>query len=268
MTILRAGASIRAVQLTAADTAELAAVLPLSIDLESYRERLTPLAVAVLSGESRRTIDKRRELVLTDVWDARLRSAALGGVTKIRAELERKLALLELARADLEQPVRKSKLARHVVDCVLADLLDNNDQNIAALEELERELESLPPSDRASRAAIAARGAFVAARIPPNELRAAIVRSARATDAYGLHRDGAADHGVVLLAQALATDARRAAVRQWARVFAEGSAEQVPLLAEELQALAVESSSTDAGSDLIWIQACLGLTMEAGLGLS
>lgn len=212
--------------------------LSLGIDLESYRERLTPLAVAVLSGESRRTIDKRRELVLP------------------------------VARADLEQPVRKSKLARHVVDCVLADLLDNNDQNIAALEALERELESLPPSDRTSRAAIAARGAFVAARIPPNELRAAIVRSARSADAYGLERAGSAEHGAVLLAQALATDTRRAAVRQWARLFAEGSAEHVPLLAEHLQALAVESESTDAGSDLIWIQACLGLTMEVGLSMS
>lgn len=70
-------------QLTAADTAELAAALPLGINLESDRERLTPLAVAVLSGESRRTIDKRREP-----------------------------ALLELARADLEQPVRKSKPCR------------------------------------------------------------------------------------------------------------------------------------------------------------
>jgi hypothetical protein len=45
--------------------------------------------------------------------------------------------------------------------------------------------------------------------------------------------------------------------------LAEGSAEHVPLLAEELQALAVETASSDAGSDLIWIQACLGLTMEA-----
>jgi hypothetical protein len=63
-------------QLSAADTSELAEALPLAIELEPYRERLTPLAVAVLSGESRRTIDKRRELVLPDVWDVRLREAA------------------------------------------------------------------------------------------------------------------------------------------------------------------------------------------------
>jgi hypothetical protein len=258
----------RSMQLTAADTAELAAVLPLAIELESYRERLIPLACAVLQGESRRTIDKRRELVLPDVWDGRLRTAALDGLTKLRAELDRKLALLELARADLEQPVRTSKLARLVVDRVLAELIDNNDQNIAALESLERELEALPPDDRVWRAALAARGAFVAARIPANEVRAGIVRAARATDAYGLHREGAAERGAVLLAEALATDGRRAAVREWARIFAAGSAEHVPLVAEGLRALAVESASADAGSDLLWIQACLGLTMEAGLGLS
>jgi hypothetical protein len=189
-------------------------------------------------------------------------------VTKLRAELERKSAVLELARTDLEQPVRMSKVARHVVERVLAELIDNNDQNVAALESLERELEAMPPDDRVWRAAIAARGAYVAARIPPNELRAGIVRAARATDAYGLHRDGAAERGAVLLAEALATDSRRTAVREWARVLAEASAEHVPLLAEGLQALAVESASADAGSDLLWIQACLGLTMEAGLGLS
>jgi hypothetical protein len=255
-------------QLTATDTAELAAALPLGIELEPYRERLIPLAVAVLAGESRRTIDKRRELVLPDVWDGRLRNAALEGLTTLRLELERKLAVLELARADLEQPARTSKLARHVVDCVLAELIDNNDKNMAALEELERELEGLPSDDRASRAAIAARGAYVAARIPPNEFRAAIVRSARAADAHGLDKDGAAAHGAVRLAQALATEQRRAAVREWARMLAEGSAEHLPLLAQELQALAAESASTDAGSDLIWIQACLGLTIEVGLGLS
>jgi hypothetical protein len=255
-------------QLTAADCAELACVLPLQIELEPYRERLAPVAVAVLSGESRRTIDKQRELVLPDVWDGPLRTAALDGITMLRAELERKFAVLELVRADLEQPVRKSKLARHVVERVLAELIDNNDQNVAALESLERELEAMPPDDRVWRAAIAARGAYVAARIPPNELRAGIVRAARATDAYGLHRDGAAERGAVLLAEALATDSRRTAVREWARILAEGSAEHVPLLAEGLQALAVESASADAGSDLLWIQACLGLTMEAGLGLS
>jgi hypothetical protein len=256
------------VQLTTADTAELAAVLPLGIELEPYRARLTPLAVSVLSGESRRRIDKRREFVLPDVWDSRLRDAALEGVTKLRAELGRKLAMLELAEVDLKQPARKSKLARRVVDRVLAELLNDNDQNIAALEELERELEAMPANDRSSRAPLAARGAYVVAGIPPNELRAAIVRAARATDAHGLHRDDAAEHGAVSLAEALATDQRRAAVREWTRMFAEGSAEHVPLLAEELQALAVESASAEAGSDLIWIQACLGLTMEAGLGLS
>jgi hypothetical protein len=57
-------------------------------------------------------------------------------------------------------------------------------------------------------------------------------------------------------------------VREWSRLLGEASAGHVPLLAEELQALAVESATSEAGSDLIWIQACIGLTMEAGLGLS
>ena len=70
------------------------------------------------------------------------------------------------------------------------------------------------------------------------------------------------------MAEVLATDERRIAVRDWVNMLADGSAEQVPLLAEELHALAVESAASDPGSDLIWIQACVGLTMEVGLGLS
>ena len=255
-------------QLAAADVDDLVAGLPLAIELEPYRERLTPLPIAVLQGESRRTIDKRRELVLLDVWDVPLREAVVEGIAKLRAELERKLAVLDLAQADASQSGRQSKLAPVAVDRVLAELLDAHDKNLDALEELERALEALPPDDRTSRAAAAARGAYYAMRVPPNELRAVIVRTARAAEAYGLNNEGAFEHAAVLVAEALASGERRAAVREWARQFAEASADHVPLLAEELQALAVESASTDAGSDLIWIQACLGLTLEAGMGFS
>jgi hypothetical protein len=254
------------VQLTAADIAELTAVLPLALELEPYRERLSPVAIAVLGGESRRRIDQRRDQVLDDVWDPPLRQAALAGIATLEAELQRKTKLLELARADLEQPLRKSRFACRVVDRVLEDLLQSHDKNIEALERLERELEAMEPDERTSRAAIAARGAHVAARIPQNEFRAAAVRAARAVS--GFDTDEAADHGVRVMARALATDERRAAVREWSRLLGEASADHVPLLAEELQALAVESASSEPGSDLIWIQACLGLTMEAGLGLS
>jgi hypothetical protein len=253
-------------QLTAADIAELTAVLPLALELEHYRERLSPVAVAVLGGESRRTIEKRRDRVLGDVWDPPLRQAVLAGIATLEAELERKVKLLELARSDLEQPVRESRLARRVIERVLEDLLHNHDKNIEALEQLERELEALAPDERTSRAAIAARGGYVAARIPPNEFRAAAVRTARAVG--GLDTDEAADHGARVMARALATDERRAAVREWSRLLGEASADHVPLLADELQTLAAESASSEPGSDLLWIQACLGLTMKAGLGLS
>ncbi len=255
-------------QLAATDVAELAAALPLGIELEPYRERLSPLALAVLQGASGRAIDRRRESVLDAVWDDPLRRAVLEGIARLRAELQRKLVVLELAAEDAGRPARVSKLARHVIDRVLAELLDHNDKNLAALEELERELEALPPDARASRAAAAARGAYLATRIPPHELRAAIVRTARAADKYGLERDGALEQAAVLVAKALATAERRAAVREWVRMLAAASAGHVPLLAGELQGLLDESAASDAGSDLIWIQACLGLTFEAGMKLS
>jgi len=256
------------VELTAIDVAELAAALPLAIELEPYRERLSPLAVAVLQGESRRTIDKRRDLVLADVWDDRLRQAAREGIDNLEAELERKRGLLVLARADLEHSARRSKLARELVERVLRELLESNDRNIAALEELERELEALPPADRAARAAAAARGAYVVAAIPANELRAAMVRVARMVKAHGIDHDKTVDRAARLMADMLATDARRAAVRGWVAMLADGSAEHVPMLAKELHALTAVSARTGPTSDLIWIQACVGLTLEMGMAMS
>lgn len=252
--------------LSSADSAELASVLPLAIELEPYRERLTPVAVAVLQGEPRRTIDKRCALVLPDVWDGRLREAVRAGVAQLRAELERKLAVLELAEADVDLPSRDSKLARHVVDRVLAELLDNNDENIAALEALERELERLPSAERPARAAVAARGAFVAAHIPANELRAATVRAARAVGRDPVDHEDAFERGAVTLAQALATDQRRASARAWVEMLADVSADNAPLLSESLLLLATESARAAPADDLIWIQACLGLTFAAALG--
>ena len=255
-------------KLAATDVTELVAGLPLGIELEPYRARLTPLATAVLQGESRRTIDKRRNRVLAEVWDAPLRNAVVEAIAKLRAELERKLGVLELAQVDVDRPASEGKLAPQVVDRVLADLLAAHDKNLDALEELERALEALPVVDRAARAAAAARGAYVAARIPQNEVRAAIVRTARATERYGLQNDGAFEHAAVFVAETLATHERRRAVRSWARMLADASADHVPLLAGELRALALESEMSDAASDLIWIQACIGLTLEEGMALS
>ncbi|NUR75134.1 MAG: hypothetical protein HOQ28_02455 [Thermoleophilia bacterium] len=97
------------VHLDRADVVELAAGLPLALELEPYRERLAPLAVVVLQGGSRRAIDKKRELVLAEVWDGRLREAVLAAIVELRRELQRKLGVLEAAEADLENPVRKEQ---------------------------------------------------------------------------------------------------------------------------------------------------------------
>jgi hypothetical protein len=253
--------------LRATDVLELADALPLAIDPAPYRERLSPLAVAVLQGEARKTIDRRRELVLPDVWDQRLRDAALEAISALRKELTRKAAVLDSAILDLEQPARKSAMARAVVDRILADLLDANDANIEALAELERELEETPVDERAGRAALAARGAYVAARIPANDVRAAVVRTARAMQRVPANEDGA-EYGARFLARRLASDERRRAAREWVATLANESAEHVPLLADELRDLAAVSASSAPEDDLIWVQACIGLSFEYGLSQS
>lgn len=248
------------------DIAELATGLPLTLGLEPYRERLIPLATAVLHGESRRTVDSRRELVLPDAWDGRLHDEVLQAIGKLRGELTRKLSVLDDAVHDLEHP-RKSALARAVIDRVLAELMDGNDKNIAALEELERKLESSPEDERVWRAAIAARGAFAAARIHPNETRRAIVRAARSFDRCPQGEDPA-EWTARMLARTLATDERRAAVHEWAGALAEGGAPHVPLLAAALRELVTAGPACLPDDDLLWVQACIGASFEFGLGMS
>ena len=206
--------------------------------------------------------------MLADVWDDRLRQAAREGIDSLEAELERKQGVLAVARVDLESSAPKSRLARQLVDRVLAELLESKDRNIAALEGIERELEALAPTHRSARAAAAARGAYVVAAIPPNELRAAMVRAGRVIEGHGIDNDDTVGRAAVLMAEMLATDARRAAVRGWVAMLADGSAEHVPILAEELHALAAESAVSGPGSDHIWIQACLGLTLQMGMAMS
>ena len=249
-------------QLPRRDAEEIAGAVPLAVDLESYRERLTPLALAVLQGEPRRAIDRRRKLVLPDVWDGRLKVATLAGLSQLRAELERKIAMLELAEAELQQPRVRGLLPELIVERVLSELLVANDANLAALSELERELAELPVEDRPAHAVLAARGAYVAARIPPNELRAAITRAALCMPA------GDAEAGAALVARGLATERRRQAVHEWVAQLAEGSRDHVPLLAAALEAIARSALSLDPVDDPIWVQACVGMTLELGIAQS
>ena len=241
------------------DATQIAAAVPLDIELEPYRERLTPLAMAVLQGASRREIERRRDVVAADVWDDRLHASTKRGLGVLRAELQRKLSMLDLAVEDIQRGARRSALIGSLVDRVLAELLDHNDENLRALEELNGELDSLPAQERPWRAAFAARGAASVTGIPPNEIRAAVTRAAVAA------QRGAAAAAALVIARGLATPTRRAAARDWVRALADGSREHVPALAAELLALAASPLPADPADDPIWVQACIGLTLELGL---
>lgn len=245
------------------DTAanELVAAIPLDVGLEAYRERLIPLAQATLSGASRRQIDKRRNSVLPDVWDERLARAVASGVAHLRR-------LVEAAEADLARPARESRVAGAVVDRMLFEVLEHQDQNFAALSSLEAELQSLDPAERAGRALCAARGAATAARIPRNEIRAAIVRVARTAASGGLDEPDGIEKCTRRLARLLATDQRREAARAWVAQMAVVNREPFPLLADELWRLAELEPVAEPDHDPIWLQACFGLVLEQSLAHS
>ncbi len=245
------------------DTAahELVAAIPFDVGLESYRERLIPLAQATLSGAPRRQIDKRRDSVMADVWDTSLARIVASGVAHLRR-------LVEAAEADLVHPARESRVAGAVVDRLLFELLEHQDQNVAALASLEAELQDVDPDERAGRALCAARGAATAARIPRNEIRAAIVRVARTAAGGGLDDPDAVETCTRRLARLLATDPRREAARAWVAQLATCHREPFPLLAEELRLLAEQEPADQPDDDPIWLQACFGIVVEQSLAHS
>lgn len=257
MTERSAAASICAMDLNEAH--QVAALLPLDLALEPYRQRLTPLAQATLEGSPRRLIERRRALVLPDVWDARLETAVTEGVARLRG-------FLDAAEEDLRRGPRASRLAAAVVDRVLFELLEDHDRNVAALAALEAELREVPPADRARCAQRAARGAGTWARIPRNEIRAALIRVSRVAVGRGLDRPDAVDESVRHLARLLATDERRAAARAWVSEMAAGHAEPFPLLSHELATLAAEPPPADAGDDAVWLETCFGIATVESLG--
>lgn len=240
---------------------ELTAAIRLDLAPEPYRERLTPLAQATLSGSSRRAIDKAREHVLPDVWDDRLRGAVVDGVARLRV-------LVDAAEADLARSPRASRIANAVVDRVLFELLEDHDRNEAALEALEAELRAAPIEERSSRARRAVRGAGAWTRVPRNDIRAAIVRVSRTAAKRGLDRPDAVDESTRQLARLLASAERREAARRWVAEMAAVHAEPFPLLSEELRRLAAAPPPADPGADPLWVETCFGIALIESLGES
>jgi hypothetical protein len=237
---------------------ELIASISVDLVMEPYRERLTPLAHATLSGASQQRIEESRELVLAAVWDERLRGAVVEGIRRLRS-------LVEAAEADIAGALSESGIARAAIDRVLFELLQNQEQNETALEALEEELRETRASERASRARRAMQGAGTWTRIPRNEIRAAIVRSTHTTALYGSDRAGAAEESARRLARLLATNARRESARAWVAEMADVYAASFPLLAEQLRRFATQPRSADPGHDPVWLEACIGLVVSESL---
>jgi len=239
---------------------ELAAAIKLEVPLDSYRDRLAPLARATLSGAARSEIDKQMRIVVADVWDGPLRDAATSAIGRLRA-------IIEKAEGELAGSAG-GRLAEAMVDRVLFELLEHTDRNFEAMQELEHEVAAAAPGRRADVARRAARGAGIATSIPRNEIRAAIVRVSRAAAARGFDQEDAADAGARQLARLLATEKRRQAARDWVAQLARINAGPFPVLAEELQRLAAAPAPKDPGHDPIWLETCLGIALEETLAYS
>ena len=244
---------------------EIAGQLELGLDTNPYRERTFRLARAISGGESRRAIEKQRDLVVLTAWDETLRDATKQALRRRREELERGVAAVVAAEADIDRPPTASRIARAIVDRVTQDLLTAHDKNIAALERLEADLRDAPADDRAYLALKAVRGAGSAAGVPRNEVRAAIVRAARGVSTRGLNREDVFEAGVEMVARALATDERRARARDWVAALAQMTDGRLPLLAYELGALASAPLPRRPAEDRIWLTASLGLALEHSL---
>jgi hypothetical protein len=210
---------------------------------------LSPLIDAALVWAEDETMAKVAVPVVEALW-----------ANELREDIERALAhgaerepyvrgVLAAARADLARGPSRSRFARTVVEQGAFDLAFVEQLPVHCLLCVEEGLRATPAHERRAKALRVARIARLAAAIPEAELRAAV-----ATAAFGSGRGDAA--------VALATDARRAAVRAWLRRIGDLGSRSVPILAAELLELGEPAGSAE--EDDIWHETVAGLVKQLG----
>jgi hypothetical protein len=208
-------------------------------------ELLAPLIDAAFVWADDETLARIATPIVELMWQHELRDdleAALNASAERSPHIRK---VMRAVQADLALGPRRSRFARAVLEQVAHDLAFTELQPVHCILCVEERLRRTPPEERAAVALRVARCASRIAAVTQEELRAALVAGALGSEPGNA-------------AVAVATDARREAVRAWLRRLAELGEKSVPTLAGELRMLA-EGPLPPVDDDAVWRETVAGL---------
>jgi hypothetical protein len=220
--------------------------LVISFEWSADDERLlAPLVDATLVWADDEDLERIAVPLVATLWDSELRGDIEAALDRLAPRHEHVRAALDAARADLAAGPQGSRLARAVVEQAAVELTGELMLPEHCLLCAEEFAASDSSGDLRRHALRLARIAGRAVDISDAEIRRASATAAVSTDST--------------VAVALATDARRLAVRAWLRNLAELGSESLPVLSDALRDLVSEPLPA-AADDEIWHETVLGLS--------
>lgn len=228
--------------------------LAIFVDFElspADEELLAPLVDATLVWADEETLAGISVPIVEAMWADELREDIENVLVELAKTHTRVRGLLDVARLDLDLGPRESVLARAVVEQMAVQRAGEEQLPVCCLLCLEEEIHRAPEEERAGRAVRLGRIARRAAAVPVEEVRAAVAAAARAKA------------GVEGVAERLATDERRLAVRAWLGHLADLGATSLPATAAALDEL-LDEMLPPVDADDVWRETCIGLM--SGLG--
>jgi hypothetical protein len=208
-------------------------------------ELLAPLVDAAFVWADDETLARIATPIVELMWQNELREDLERALAESAEQAPHVRKVLHSAQADLAAGPRRSRFARAVVEQAAHELAFAELEPVHCILCVEEGLWRTPPEERAAVALRVARCASRIADVPQEELRAALVAGALGSEPGNA-------------AVAVATDARREAVRAWLRRLAELGAKSVPTLAGELRALA-DGPLPPVDDDSVWRETVAGL---------
>jgi hypothetical protein len=254
------------VGLSANEAEEVAELVPLALDRLAHRHLVSDLVDALFQGQKQAKIERLAGRIAASAWPDVLKPAFERGLDAREDELREQLGLLARARDELAKPVRATKLPSAVVAQLAYDLADEMTEAFGVLDEIEDELEDeeLPEDER--RAVILRLPGKVsgAAELSTEEGDRLADRLRELTRASLEDPAGARAAVDALEADlgAVATDERRAAVREALGQLADGTRETHPFVSAAAAELAAEPTPDDPGDDEVWKAAMNALAAE------
>lgn len=241
---------------------ELLDDLGLSLEPDEAAAEIVPVAHALSTQASRRSIEQKAGRAAAAVWSDNLRSELEVRFGGLRGDAVARLAIIDAAVKELDKPAGRNRIALALVYESAATLLLRANRNYELMAALEERLEGSPVDEHAALTLPLAATGIPAARFEGEEAGEAAARFIESFPAEWAELPEAADQAAHWLARELATDERREAMRSALRGLTESAPEEFPRVSAALTALLEEPTPDDPADDDLWVNLCVGLVQE------